>query len=185
MIESNDFNDEDEIQVTIRLLFKGFYTKKTAFNFLKIFRWLFTRERWYRPPIWFNRDPNEKMRNICQLFHDTNKLLRWKLGIPSYWKLRSRVFVIALEQKFEENSYERNDLPKPIKSLYPPCACIYSGNQVGTIIGRKGTKITQIREESACEIKVKGNDQDVERIILVAGLPSGIFFRRRLIFYHF
>ena len=50
----------------------------------------------------------------------------------------------------------------------------YLGNQVGTIIGRKGTKITQIREESACEIKVKGNDQDVERIILVAGLPSGI-----------
>ena len=49
------------------------------------------------------------------------------------------------------------------------------GNQVGTIIGRKGTKITQIREESACEIKVKGNDQDVERIILVAGLPSGKF----------
>ena len=47
------------------------------------------------------------------------------------------------------------------------------GNQVGTIIGRKGSKITQIREESACEIKVKGNDQDVERIILVAGLPSG------------
>jgi len=51
---------------------------------------------------------------------------------------------------------------------------LFKGNQVGTIIGRKGTKITQIREESACEIKVKGNDQDVERIILVAGLPSGV-----------
>ena len=59
------------------------------------------------------------------------------------------------------------------------------GNQVGTIIGRKGSKITQIREESACEIKVKGNDQDVERIILVAGLPSGnhyfswLFYKKR------
>jgi len=51
---------------------------------------------------------------------------------------------------------------------------LFKGNQVGTIIGRKGSKITQIREESACEIKVKGNDQDVERIILVAGLPSGV-----------
>ena len=47
------------------------------------------------------------------------------------------------------------------------------GNQVGTIIGRKGSKITQIREESACEIKVKGNDQDIERTVSVHGSPSG------------
>ena len=53
---------------------------------------------------------------------------------------------------------------------------IYSGNQVGIIIGRKGSKITQIREESACEIKVKGNDQDIERIVSVSGSPSGPFY---------
>jgi predicted PilT family ATPase len=50
---------------------------------------------------------------------------------------------------------------------------LFKGNQVGTIIGRKGSKITQIREESACEIKVKGNDQDIERTVSVHGSPSG------------
>jgi len=51
---------------------------------------------------------------------------------------------------------------------------LFKGNQVGTIIGRKGSKITQIREESACEIKVKGNDQDIERTVSVHGSPSGV-----------
>ena len=48
------------------------------------------------------------------------------------------------------------------------------GNQVGTIIGRKGAKITQIREESACEVKIKGNERDIERIVSVSGSPSGV-----------
>ena len=85
MVESNDFNEDDDIIVTIRLLFKG----KSSIN---EYQW------------------------------------------------------------------------KPMNIL---------GNQVGTIIGRKGSKITQIREESACEIKVKGNDQDIERTVSVHGSPSG------------
>lgn len=51
---------------------------------------------------------------------------------------------------------------------------LFKGNQVGTIIGRKGAKITQIREESACEVKIKGNERDIERIVSVSGSPSGV-----------
>jgi len=51
---------------------------------------------------------------------------------------------------------------------------LFKGNQVGTIIGRKGTKISQIREESACEVKIKGNERDIERIVSVSGSPSGV-----------
>lgn len=51
---------------------------------------------------------------------------------------------------------------------------LFKGNQVGTIIGRKGSKITQIREESACEVKIKGNERDIERIVSVSGSPSGV-----------
>ena len=35
MIESNDFNDEDEIQVTIRLLFKGLNLGSITWNLTK------------------------------------------------------------------------------------------------------------------------------------------------------
>lgn len=51
---------------------------------------------------------------------------------------------------------------------------LFKGNQVGTLIGRKGSKIMQIREESACEVKIKGNEKDIERIVSVSGSPAGV-----------
>jgi len=51
---------------------------------------------------------------------------------------------------------------------------LFKGNQVGTLIGRKGSKIMQIREESGCEVKIKGNEKDIERIVSVSGSPAGV-----------
>lgn len=72
------------------------------------------------------------------------------------------------------NIIESNDFNEEDETIIVTIRLLFKGNQVGTIIGRKGSKITQIREESACEIKVKGNDQDIERIVSVSGSPSGV-----------
>jgi len=47
------------------------------------------------------------------------------------------------------------------------------GNKVGTIIGKGGDRITAMRKESGCTIKIQGCDQDVEQIVSISGSLSG------------
>lgn len=51
---------------------------------------------------------------------------------------------------------------------------LFRGNRVGSFIGTKGSKIISIRNESGCEVKVKGNVHDYERIVYVNGEKTGV-----------
>ena len=50
---------------------------------------------------------------------------------------------------------------------------LVKGNKVGTIIGKKGDRITAMRKDSCCTIKIQGSDQDVEQIVSISGGLSG------------
>jgi len=51
---------------------------------------------------------------------------------------------------------------------------LVKGNKVGTIIGKGGDRITAMRKESGCTIKIQGCDQDVEQIVSISGSLSGV-----------
>ncbi len=53
---------------------------------------------------------------------------------------------------------------------------LVKGNKVGTIIGKGGDRITAMRKESGCTIKIQGCDQDVEQIVSISGSLSGAIY---------
>ena len=52
---------------------------------------------------------------------------------------------------------------------------LVKGHKVGTIIGKGGDRISAMRKDSGCQIKIQGNDQHIEQIVTISGSLNGTF----------
>ena len=50
---------------------------------------------------------------------------------------------------------------------------LVKGHKVGTIIGKGGDRISAMRKDSGCQIKIQGNDQHIEQIVTISGSLNG------------
>lgn len=66
-----------------------------------------------------------------------------------------------------DNQAENDDIVITIRLLV-------KGNKVGTIIGKGGDRISAMRKDSGCQIKIQGNDQHIEQIVTISGSLNGV-----------